>query len=100
MLTGIPCLFMRGGTSRAPFSLEALIGPPRDGSSLASRSFIPNGCPEAIGVLAPGGEFTVEIGIDPPGSTNVTRAALVRTARLLMRGGIMVPSTVLQGEVA
>ena len=104
-----------------------LIAPPQHGGSLATRSFIPHVCHDAIGVLAavtvatacvldgsvtegiavlpagnvktvsvehPSGEFSVELGLDPANPQNVTRAALLRTARLIMRGEVMVPASV------
>jgi 4-oxalomesaconate tautomerase len=108
-----------------------LIAPPRAGGSLATRSFIPHVCHDAIGVLAavtvgtacvlpgtvcegiarvpagtvkrisvehPTGEFSVELEVDPADPRNVTRAALLRTARLLMRGEVMVPAAVWKGK--
>lgn len=111
-----------------------LIAPPRSGGSLATRSFIPHVCHDAIGVLAavtvatacvlkgsvadgiavvpegsvkqvsvehPTGEFSVELEVDPANPQNVTRAALLRTARLIMRGEVMVPTSVWnKGETA
>jgi len=47
-----------------------------------------------ISVEHPGGEFSVELEVDPAYPRNVTRAALLRTARLIMRGDVMVPQTV------
>jgi len=44
----------------------------------------------------PTGEFSVELGIDPSNSQNVTRAALLRTARLIMRGEAMVPASLMK----
>jgi 4-oxalomesaconate tautomerase len=108
-----------------------LIAPPRAGGSLATRSFIPHVCHDAIGVLAavtvgtacvlpetvcegiarvpagtvkrisvehPTGEFSVELEVDPADPRNITRAALLRTARLLMRGEVMVPAAVWKGK--
>jgi 4-oxalomesaconate tautomerase len=108
-----------------------LIAPPRAGGSLATRSFIPHVCHDAIGVLAavtvgtacvldgsvcegiakvppgnakkvsvehPTGEFSVELEVDPAHPQNVTRAALLRTARLIMRGEVMVPAAVWKGS--
>ncbi|RYZ13335.1 MAG: 4-oxalomesaconate tautomerase [Comamonadaceae bacterium] len=46
-----------------------------------------------ISVEHPTGEFSVELGVDPADPQSVTRAALLRTARLLMRGEAMVPSS-------
>jgi 4-oxalomesaconate tautomerase len=108
-----------------------LIASPRADGSLATRSFIPHVCHDAIGVLAavtvgtacvlpgtvcegiarvpsgtvkrisvehPTGEFSVELEVDPADPRNVTRAALLRTARLLMRGEVMVPAAVWKGK--
>jgi 4-oxalomesaconate tautomerase len=108
-----------------------LIASPRAGGSLATRSFIPHVCHDAIGVLAavtvgtacvldgsvcdgiaklppgivkkvsvehPTGEFSVELEVDPAHPQNVTRAALLRTARLIMRGDVMIPASVWKGK--
>lgn len=111
-----------------------LIAPPQHragGGSLATRSFIPHVCHDAIGVLAavtvatacvlqgsvtqgiavlpagrskrvgvehPTGEFSVELEIDPADPQRVTKAALLRTARLLMRGEVMIPASVWNGK--
>ena len=53
-----------------------------------------------ISVEHPTGEFSVEIEVDPANPQNVTRAALLRTARLLMRGEAMVPASVWAGHQA
>lgn len=103
-----------------------LIAAPRAGGSIATRSFIPHVCHDAIGVLAavtvatacvlegsvadgvavaargggrisvehPSGEFSVDLEVDPANPQNITRAALLRTARLIMRGEVMVPQSV------
>lgn len=109
-----------------------LIAPPCHGGSLATRSFIPHVCHDAIGVLAavtvatacvlegsvtqglatvpagrvknisvehPTGEFSVALETDPANPRNVLRAALLRTARLIMRGEVMVPARVWPGRV-
>jgi 4-oxalomesaconate tautomerase len=44
-----------------------------------------------VSVEHPTGEFAVELERDPSEPTTVTRSALVRTARLLMRGDVFVP---------
>ena len=113
------------------FPKMTLIAPPREGGSLATRSFIPHVCHDAIGVLAavtagtacvlegsvcegiakvppgnvkkisvehPTGEFSVELEVDPVHPQNVTRAALLRTARLIMRGDVMIPASVWKGK--
>lgn len=101
-----------------------LVAPPAHGGSIATRSFIPHVCHEAIGVLAavtvatavvlegsvahqlaivasgtditvavehPSGEFSVALGLDPAGPGRVTKSALLRTARLIMAGEVLVP---------
>jgi 4-oxalomesaconate tautomerase len=47
-----------------------------------------------VGVEHPSGEFTVALQLDPTDQTRVTQAALLRTARLLMRGEVFVPGNV------
>ena len=51
-----------------------------------------------VSVEHPTGEFSVELGLDPANPQNVTRAALLRTARLIMRGEVMVPESLLHGS--
>ncbi|MEO5745700.1 MAG: 4-oxalomesaconate tautomerase [Terracoccus sp.] len=48
----------------------------------------------SLSIEHPTGEFIVELGIDPDDPQKVTRAALLRTARLIMRGEVMVPRAV------
>lgn len=62
-----------------------------DGSVAQGIAVMPDGNPKTISVEHPTGEFSVELGLDPANPQNVTRAALLRTARLLMRGEVMVP---------
>ena len=115
-----------GDVSTRNYPKMTLVAAPRDGGSIATRSFIPHVCHDAIGVLAavtvatacmidgsvaaevavaptdngrisvehPSGEFSVELGIDPANPRTVTRAALLRTARLIMRGQVMVPHSI------
>ena len=47
-----------------------------------------------LAVEHPTGEFSVALQTDPRDPQRVTQAALLRTARLLMRGEVMVPSSV------
>ncbi len=51
-----------------------------------------------ISVEHPTGEFSVELELDPENPQNVLRAALLRTARLIMRGEVMVPAEVWSGH--
>lgn len=61
---------------------------------------IPAGRLKTISVEHPTGEFSVELELDPANPENVTRAALLRTARLLMRGEAMVPAGIWQGNAS
>ncbi len=65
-----------------------------DGSIAQAVASIPAGNVKRVSVEHPTGEFSVEIEVDTKNPQNVTRAALLRTARLLMRGEVMVPSSV------
>ena len=56
------------------------------------------GNPKTVSVEHPTGEFSVELGLDPAQPQNVTRAALLRTARLLMRGEALIPHAVWAGR--
>jgi len=126
-----------GDVSQKNFPKMTLIAPPQKGGAIATRSFIPHVCHDAIGVLAavtvgtacvlegsvcegvavmpsgsaknvsvehPTGEFSVALQTEPaphlPGGQNVTQAALLRTARLLMQGEALVPASVWAGSVA
>lgn len=117
-----------GDVSKKNYPKMTLISAPQAGGSLATRSFIPHVCHDAIGVLAavtvatackipgtvcaglatqnkptpervsiehPSGEFTVELELDPTQDNPVLGAALLRTARLIMRGEVMVPAHLL-----
>lgn len=55
-----------------------------------------DGNTQVVSVEHPTGEFSVELGLDPTDPQKVTRAALLRTARLILRGEVMVPSAVFQ----
>jgi 4-oxalomesaconate tautomerase len=55
------------------------------------------GLEQTVSVEHPTGEFSVALGLDPAKPHNVTRAALLRTARLLMRGEVFVPTSVWDG---
>jgi 4-oxalomesaconate tautomerase len=65
-----------------------------DGSITQGIASMPSGNVKKVSVEHPTGEFSVEIEVDPANPQNVTRAALLRTARLLMRGEVMVPGSV------
>jgi 4-oxalomesaconate tautomerase len=65
-----------------------------DGSITQGIASMPPGNVKKVSVEHPTGEFSVEIEVDPANPQSVTRAALLRTARLLMRGEVMVPRSV------
>jgi 4-oxalomesaconate tautomerase len=62
-----------------------------EGSVTQGVAVVPAGNAKTISVEHPTGEFSVELEIDPKNPENVLRAALLRTARLIMRGEVMVP---------
>lgn len=53
---------------------------------------IPDGASPAVSVEHPSGEFSVQLELDPADPDRVTRSALIRTARLIMTGDVMVPA--------
>jgi 4-oxalomesaconate tautomerase len=61
---------------------------------------LPEGRVKAVSVEHPTGEFTVELELDPDDPQSVVRAALLRTARLIMRGDVMIPAAVWDGRAA
>lgn len=114
-----------GDVSARNYPKMTLVAAPREGGAIATRSFIPHVCHDAIGVLAavtvatacvlegsvcdgiaqvpggetrrvsvehPSGEFSVNLKLDPQNPQNVLEASLLRTARLLMRGEVLVPA--------
>jgi len=70
------------------------------GSIAEGIAEVPAGDVKKISVEHPTGEFSVELELDPNNPQSVIRAALLRTARLLMRGEVMVPSRVWGGRKA
>ncbi len=64
-----------------------------EGSVTQGVAVLPAGNPKTVSVEHPSGEFSVELELDPNNPQNVTRAALLRTARLLMRGDAMIPAS-------
>jgi len=69
-----------------------------DGTVCDGIAVLPAGSPKKISVEHPTGEFSVELELDPANPRNVTKAALLRTARLLMRGEAMVPGSIWRGD--
>ncbi|PNH85577.1 4-oxalomesaconate tautomerase [Arthrobacter sp. AFG20] len=63
-----------------------------DGSVAAAVATVSGGASRTISVEHPGGEFTVRLELDPNDPTRVAQSALLRTARLIMAGDVMVPA--------
>jgi 4-oxalomesaconate tautomerase len=62
--------------------------------SVANRyALVPPGMSKTVSVEHPSGEFSVILTMDAANPTEVLRAALLRTARLIMRGEVFVPQT-------
>jgi len=65
--------------------------------SVANRyARVPGGQPKTLSVEHPSGEFSVVLTMDAADPTQVVRAALLRTARLIMRGDVFVPRSIEQ----
>jgi 4-oxalomesaconate tautomerase len=70
-----------------------------EGSVAHGLAVLPPGAVKPVSVEHPTGEFTVELELGGDSRT-VTRAALLRTARLIMRGEVMVPDNAWPREEA
>ena len=68
------------------------------GSVADGVAVLPAGESKLVSVEHPTGEFSVELGLDPADPQSVTRSALLRTARLIMRGEVLIPSSVWEGR--
>lgn len=62
-----------------------------EGSVPHALAKLPEGVRKTLAIEHPSGTFTVELELDKHDPQKVVRAALMRTARLLMRGEVMVP---------
>ncbi|OAN58011.1 4-oxalomesaconate tautomerase [Magnetospirillum moscoviense] len=69
-----------------------------DGSVADGIAVVPAGTVKTVAVEHPTGEFSVELELDPVDRQKVRRAALLRTARLLMKGEVMVPTAIWDGR--
>ena len=73
-----------------------------EGSVCEGVAVMSPGLTQNVSVEHPTGEFSVALQTEPasqlPGGQLVKQAALLRTARLLMRGEVMVPASVWQGQ--
>jgi 4-oxalomesaconate tautomerase len=68
-----------------------------DGSVCDGVAVVPQGRVKNVSVEHPTGEFSVRLEVDPAHPQSVTRAALLRTARLIMRGEVMIPASIWKG---
>jgi 4-oxalomesaconate tautomerase len=64
------------------------------GSPAHAVASLPPGPRKLVSVEHPTGEFTVELELDENDTSVVRSAKLLRTARLIMRGDVMVPASV------
>ncbi|GHJ36736.1 4-oxalomesaconate tautomerase [Streptomyces sp. TS71-3] len=62
-----------------------------DGSVAHDLAELAPGPDATVSVEHPAGEFTVELGLDPADPQQVTKSALLRTARLIMAGDVLIP---------
>jgi len=69
-----------------------------DGTVAHEMATVADGREITVSVEHPAGEFTVELGLSPTDSQHVTKSALVRTARLIMAGDVLVPHRVWREE--
>lgn len=61
------------------------------GSVAAGLAAIPEGMPKTLSIEHPSGAFSVELAFAPGDPERVARAALLRTARPIMRGEVLIP---------
>jgi len=69
-----------------------------EGSVTAGIAQVPDGLTKTISVEHPTGEFSVELGLDADEPQKVVRAALLRTARPIMRGEVLISEEIWRGE--
>jgi 4-oxalomesaconate tautomerase len=69
------------------------------GSVARSIVSVPQGAVKQLSVEHPTGEFSLEIELDEaiPGQVKVTRSSLIRTARALFRGEVLIPASIWDG---
>jgi 4-oxalomesaconate tautomerase len=69
-----------------------------DGSITQGIAALPEGAVKTVSIEHPTGELSVELALDPANPQQVTRAALLRTARPIMRGEVLIPAQIWNGE--
>jgi 4-oxalomesaconate tautomerase len=62
-----------------------------EGSVAREVAAVAEGTGVTVSVEHPAGEFSVELGLDPEDPQRVTKSALLRTARLIMAGDVLIP---------
>jgi 4-oxalomesaconate tautomerase len=68
-----------------------------EGSVTQGIAQVPAGLAKTVAVEHPTGEFSVQLGLDPNNPQHVNRAALLRTARPIMRGEVYIPEDIWSG---
>ena len=69
-----------------------------EGSVTQGIANVPAGLVKTLSVEHPTGEFSVELGLDKDNPQQVNRAALLRTARPIMRGEVLVSEEIWRGN--
>jgi len=69
-----------------------------EGSVTQGIARVAPGLAPTVSVEHPTGEFSVELGLDPNNPQQVVRAALLRTARPIMRGEVYISEDIWRGE--
>jgi 4-oxalomesaconate tautomerase len=69
-----------------------------EGSVTEGIAAVAPGLDKAVSVEHPTGEFSVELGLDPNNPQQVVKAALLRTARPIMRGEVLISEDIWTGE--
>jgi 4-oxalomesaconate tautomerase len=69
-----------------------------EGSVTQGIATVPDGLKKTVSVEHPTGEFSVELGLDANDPQKVVRAALLRTARPIMRGEVLISEEIWRGE--
>lgn len=69
-----------------------------EGAITEGIAVVPAGAVKTVSIEHPTGELSVELELDPNDPQKVARAALLRTARAIMRGEVMIPEQTWTGE--
>jgi 4-oxalomesaconate tautomerase len=69
-----------------------------EGSVTQDIASLPEGLSKTVSIEHPTGEFSVELGLDANNPQKVVRAALLRTARPIMRGEVLISEEIWRGE--